>query len=194
MPLSLLAASSSRAPLRVAQTSVRRYAAPRKEGGLDPAKEIIRRSLYPPNVRNKPTPTGTWRPDVARALQKAIPSKQAHETIERAWKLHLRHIRHQREADLKRKYECMKRAMDELEKIDPHLYKEANRVEDPRVRTQAEVELAKTLRGPERKALDARSPGLFPRELRVPADTPPRDGWNYSWKASNRPSVEKLAS
>ena len=33
----------------------------------DPQNEIIRRVLYPSNVRNKETPTGTWRPDVARA-------------------------------------------------------------------------------------------------------------------------------
>ncbi|TFY83431.1 hypothetical protein EWM64_g584 [Hericium alpestre] len=181
MPSPFLAASTSRLPFRVVQASVR-YASSRTEGGPDPAKELIRRSLYPPNIRNKPSPTGTWRPDVARAIQKAIPSRQAHETVERAWMLHVRHTRRKRDAELQRKYECMRKAMDALERIDPHLYKEANRVEDPRVRTQAEVELAKKIRGPERKALEARPPGLFPRELRAPTDTPPRNGWNYEWK------------
>ncbi|KAI0043537.1 hypothetical protein FA95DRAFT_1524124 [Auriscalpium vulgare] len=184
---SIFTARHAQFPLRIAQTSVRH--AGRREGSADPVKEILRRTLYPPNVRNKPTPTGTWRPDVSRALQRAVPSKQAHETIERAWLLHLRHVRRKREAELAMKYECMRRAMDELEKIDPHLFREANRPEDPRVRSQEEVAMAKTLRGVERKALEARPPGLFPRELRVPTDTPSRDGWKYEWKPIVRPSA-----
>ncbi|KAI0068029.1 hypothetical protein BV25DRAFT_1904517 [Artomyces pyxidatus] len=180
MSSSLFGATRSKFPLRISQSSVRH--AGRKEGSVDPVKEILRRSLYPPNIRNKATPTGTWRPDVGRALQRAIPSKQAHETIERAWLLHLRHVRKKREAELARKYECMKQAMEELEKIDTHLFREANRKDDPRIRTQAEVELAKTLRGVEKKALESRPPGLFPRELRAPTDTPSRSGWKYDWK------------
>ena len=73
--------------------------------------------------------------------------------------------------------------MSELERIDPVLFKEANRVEDPRKRTDVETELLKTLKGAEKKALEGRLPGLFPRELRLPTDTPSRDGWNYGWKA-----------
>ncbi|KAI0323078.1 hypothetical protein OF83DRAFT_10898 [Amylostereum chailletii] len=180
MASSFLAPGRTKLSLRVAQTSVR-YAARQEGGGSDPTKEILRRTLYPPNIRNRASPTGTWRPDVARALQRAIPSKQAHETIERAWLLHQRHIRRKREAELSRKYECMKRAMDELEKIDPQLYREANRPVDPRERSAADVEAAKTMRVPERKAMEARLPGLFPRELRVPTDTPSRDGWSYEW-------------
>ncbi|KAH9065875.1 hypothetical protein EDB87DRAFT_900779 [Lactarius vividus] len=180
MASSRLALSQQRFPLRISGISVR-HAAKREVAG-DPTKENIRKALYPPNVANKPTPTGTWRPDVARAIQLAIPSKQAHDTIERAWLLHQRHQRWKREEELARKYECMRKAMDELEKIDPHLFKEANRVDDPRQRGVAETELAKTLRGVEKKALESRLPGLFPRELRVPTDTPARDGWNYEWR------------
>ena len=64
-----------RAPpaLRVAQTSVRHYARAEPNTG-DPKKEHIRRALYPSTIRNKPTPTGTYRPDVARALLRAHPS------------------------------------------------------------------------------------------------------------------------
>ncbi|THH19688.1 hypothetical protein EW146_g1526 [Bondarzewia mesenterica] len=180
MSSSLFASTSFNLPFRVSQTSVR-YAG-RVQGGADPVKEILRRALYPPNIRNKPTPTGTWRPDVSRALQRAIPSKQAHDTIERAWLLHMRHLRRKREVELGRKYECMRRAMDVLETIDAHLYSEANRQVDPRARSPAEVELAKTLKGMERKALESRPPGLFPRELRAPTDTPSRAGWKYDWK------------
>lgn len=175
----LASACTAKLSFRVSQTSVRYVG--RKEGGVDPIKDVLRRTLYPPNIRSKASPNGTWRPDIAHALQRAIPSRQAHETIERAWKLHQRHIRKKREAELERKYECMRKAMDELQKIDPHLYKEANRQADPRERSQADIEFAKTLRGPERRAMDARLPGLFPRELRVPTDTPSRDGWKYEW-------------
>lgn len=160
-----------------------RNAGRKPTGHADPQNEIIRRVLYPSNLRNKETPTGTWRPDVGRALKKAIPSKQAHETIERAWLLHERHLRWKRDEEANRKFECMRKAMSELERIDPVLFKEANRVEDPRKRTDVETELLKTLKGAEKKALEGRLPGLFPRELRLPTDTPSRDGWNYGWKA-----------
>ncbi|CCM03773.1 uncharacterized protein FIBRA_05920 [Fibroporia radiculosa] len=162
MSSSLLGLRKSILPLRVAYSSVR-YAG-RKESMGDPKHEIIRRALYPSNIRNGPSPTGTWRPDVGRRLQRAIPSAQAHETIERAWLLHQRH-----------------RAMEVLRELDPKLYLEANKEEDPRVRTNEEVALSKSLRGPERKALEARVRGLFPRELRIPSDTPSRSGWNYDW-------------
>jgi len=91
----------SNLPLRVAQTSVR-YA--RREAASDPRQDLLRRVLYPNNIKSKPSPTGTWRPDVARALQIAIPSAQAHETIERAWNLYQRRLREKREADLAKKF------------------------------------------------------------------------------------------
>lgn len=173
--------------LRITQyATIRQYAA-RSEPAGDPKKEAIRRALYPSSIRNRPSPTGTWRPDVARALQLAIPSKQAHETIERAWLLHKRHIRKQREAELARKFQCMKNAMEELENIDTRLYMEANKQEDPRARNQAEMALLKTMKTSEIRSLEARIRGLFPRELRIPTDTPPRIGWNYDWKPFPRP-------
>lgn len=195
MSSSLLKASTSKFPLRVSQTSVR-YAKVGRESNTDPIKEAIRRALYPPNIRSRPTPTGTWRPDVARALQIAIPSVQAHETIERAWKLHQRHLRKRRDADLQRKYEHMRRAMDELEKIDLHLFQEANKFVDPRMRTEEEAEVLKNAKGRDKMALEARPTGFFPRELRVPTDTPSRDGWNYEFvpNVTKRPSCVFLFS
>ena len=73
--------------------------------------------------------------------------------------------------------------MDELEKIDPVRYKEASRVEDPRKLTPKELEALKNMKGVEKKAMEGRLPGLFPREMRIPTDTPPRAGWDYDWKA-----------
>jgi large subunit ribosomal protein L40 len=162
-----------------------RYA--RKEASSDPKQELLRRVLYPNNIKNKATPTGTWRPDVARALQIAIPSAQAHETIERAWNLCQRRLREKREAELARKFECMRKAMGVLEQVDMFLYLGANKEEDPRERSEAEVELLKGMKGTERKTLEARIRGLFPRELRIPTDTPSRNGWKYDWKPFPRP-------
>lgn len=180
-------------PLRVAQASVR-YASegdPRLKKDAtalqDPKTELIRRTLYPSNVRNRESPTGSWRPNVARRLQKAIPSVQAHETIERAWLLHQRHVRRGRQAELERKFRCMQEAMDALYELDPKLYAEANKEEDPRVRSSQEVQVLKSLKGQEKKAIESRIRGLFPRELRIPSDTPSRDGWRYDWEPIIRP-------
>ncbi|KAF8624240.1 hypothetical protein AX15_006000 [Amanita polypyramis BW_CC] len=165
---------------------LRSYATKNEVTG-DPKREIIRKTLYPGNIRSRASPTGTWRPDVSRALQHAIPSVQAHDTIERAWLLHKRHVRKQREAELARKFACMKKAMEELERLDKSLFMGANKEEDPRARSVVEVELSRTLKTSETRTLEARIRGLFPRELRIPTDTPPKSGWNYDWKPFPRP-------
>ncbi|KAL0580701.1 hypothetical protein V5O48_001342 [Marasmius crinis-equi] len=172
--------------LRIQNTSVRCYAR-KVEGGMDPRRAIMHRALYPGNIRNRPTPTGTWRPKLGEMVQRAIPSVQAHETIERAWLLHRRHVRKRREEELERKFNCMKEAMDELSKIDSHLYYEANKPSDPRVRTQEDQQAMKSMKAPEARAYDARIRGLFPREMRIPTDTPSRNGWNYDFNPVKRP-------
>ncbi|KAJ7070613.1 hypothetical protein C8F01DRAFT_944061, partial [Mycena amicta] len=172
---------------QAAQSQVRHYAKPADPSLGDQRLTLIRRTLYPGNLRNKATPTGTWRPDVRQTIQRAIPSVQAHNTIERAWLLHRRHVRKRREEELQRKFECMRKAMDELRAIDMRLYREANRVEDPRRRSQKEMEMLKTLPGLEGRAFDARIRGLFPREFRIPADTPSKTGWNYEFTPVERP-------
>jgi large subunit ribosomal protein L40 len=181
MSSSILAPGKAKLSYRVSQVPVR-YAGRRPEERGDPKKDLIRRMLYPSNIRNRATPVGTWRPDVGRLLQRAIPSKQAHETIERAWNLHLRHTRWKRDAELARKFECMRKAMEELEKLDSRLYMEANKTEDPRGWTDVDLEKSGELRGAEKKAFDWRIRGLFPREFRLPTDTPSRNGWEYHWK------------
>jgi len=179
---------SSRQALRSSTASTARaYSVKARNVGGDPQAEILRRVLYPSNIKNRASPVGTWRPDVARALQRAIPSKQAHETIERAWLLHKRHIRKQRQAELERKFARMSEAMEELYKLDQNLFLAANRAEDPRARSQEEMDLAKKLKTADAKTLDSRIRGLFPRELRVPTETPPLSGWNYDYKPFYRP-------
>lgn len=174
------AISSALAPLR-------NYAAPNHDSGGDPQKDIMRRVLYPGNIKNRPTPIGTWRPDVARALQRAIPSVQAHDTIERAWLLHKRHLRHRRATEAERKFAQMKKAMDVLGGLDLRLYHEANRRDDPRARSAEEMEFIKKSKVSEIRAMEGRIHGLFPRELRIPTETPSRTGWKYAWKPFHRP-------
>ena len=140
-------------------------------------------------MRNRASPVGTWRPDVGRRLQRAIPSVQAHETIERAWFLHQRHLRRARLAELSRKFESMRNAMETLRLVAPELYKEANTEDDPRARSPAEKEQLKQLKGQEKKAVESRIRGLFPRELRIPTDTPPRNGWVHDFIPTVRPPL-----
>ncbi|KAH8835677.1 hypothetical protein DL96DRAFT_1575177 [Flagelloscypha sp. PMI_526] len=161
--------------------NIRHYAA-RDQEAPNAKVDNIRRALWPSNLRTRAAPTGGWRPDVAQALQFAIPSVQAHETIERAWKLHERHIRHQQDEETRRKFDCMRRAMEVLSEVDPHRYYEANKRDDPRARSPEEKVFMKNMRGNELRTAEARVRGLFPRELKAPADTPSRDGWNYEWK------------
>nr|GAT61359.1 predicted protein [Mycena chlorophos] len=172
--------------LTTLQNHARHYAKPVDPTLGDQRIALIRRTLYPGNLRNKATPTGTWRSDVRKTIQRAIPSVQAHDTIERAWLLHRRHIRKRREEEIARKFECMRTAMDELRRVDMNLYMEANKVEDPRKRTQKEMETLKSLPGLEGRAFDARIRGLFPREFRIPVDTPSKSGWNYQWTPVER--------
>ncbi|KAL4070556.1 hypothetical protein J3A83DRAFT_4244114 [Scleroderma citrinum] len=180
--MSLLAAC--RSSLRTPKTAVY-YSTAQDTSNVK--REVIRRMLYPPNVRNRPSPTGAWRPDIGRALQRAIPSAQAHETIERAWKLYQRHLRKKRDTELQRKFECMQRAMTELEEIDPILFKEANKREDPRARSPAEMEALKDIPSAEKRAVESRIRGLFPTELKVPTDTPSQEGWQHEWRPFDRP-------
>lgn len=118
----------------------------RSTGHSDPKVDVLRRALYPPNIRLRETPTGAWRRDVARVLRYAIPSAQAHETIERAWLLRERHLRWKRDAESARKFECMRRAMAELHSVNVDLYNEANKTEDSRILAVAEVEAMKSQR------------------------------------------------
>ena len=157
----------------IPQTRVQIHArhATKKASSNEPKNDVIQKALYPSNIRNRETPTGIWRSDVGKRLQLAIPSKQAHETIERAWLLRNRRVRESLRDESARKFEKMRAAMSELERIDPHRFKACNVQEDPRVRIQGD---SKKVRRD-----DSRLPGLFPREMRIPTDTPSRTGWVY---------------
>ncbi|KZO89681.1 hypothetical protein CALVIDRAFT_34644 [Calocera viscosa TUFC12733] len=167
----------------------RSYASPKQRGREpgDQRVEIMKRALYPPTTeggRRGPSPTGVHRSDVYTVLNAVIPSAEAHETITRAWMLHRRQVREAREEDMRRKFECMKQALDELKKVDEKLYRIATYKPSLRKLSYAEREAMKDVKGVNaRRAIEAKNEGLFPRELRIPTDTPSRQGWNHDWKA-----------
>lgn len=79
-----------------------------------------------------------------------------HDTIHRAWQLHLRYQRERRETELERQYNKMKDACSDLEKHDPRLFK---------------------------AAMLKDKTATFPIEMRSMTDTPPKRGWNHDWTA-----------
>jgi large subunit ribosomal protein L40 len=76
----------------------------------------------------------------------------------------------------------MKDAVEELAMVDEKLFHWATVARDPRRLIQPEAEALRGVRGSARKALEARIEGLFPRELRLPTDSPSLNGWNDGWK------------
>jgi large subunit ribosomal protein L40 len=156
----------------------------KKKGMVDPRLDNLRVTLYPrTRAERGEAPTGVHRPDVVAALERTLPSTAAHETITRAFRLFARRQRVLREEALRRKCACMRTAMADLEREHPAWYREARVKVDPRGVTKEDETEFKLYRGLARAAVEARSiEGFFPRELRVPVDTPPRDGWQYDWE------------
>ena len=78
-----------------------------------------------------------------------------HQTIQTAWKTYQDVKKHQRQELLKLQYQKMDEAMDLLQQSSSDVYKHANVDEQGKV---------------------------FPMELRVPTDYPPRKIWYYDYK------------
>ena len=154
----------------------------KKKGMVDPRMDNLRVALYPRTRASRDeAPTGVHRPDVVAALERTLPSAEAHATITRAFKLFARRTRARRAEELHRKFACMSAAMGVLEREHPAWYRAAAVKPDPRGGGEDEAEF-RMYRGTARTAVEARSiEGFFPRDLRVPVDTPPRDGWQYDW-------------
>ena len=150
---------------------------------VDPRLDNLRVALYPRmRAERGEAPTGVHRPDAIAALERTLPSAEAHETIARAFKLFERRRRVLRAAELQRKFECIRAATAELERHHPAWYREARVKVDPRGVSKEDEAAFRLYRGTARMAVEARSiEGFFPRDLRVPVDTPPRDGWQYDW-------------
>lgn len=74
-----------------------------------------------------------------------------HQTIQKAWKIYQDHKQGQRMARLKKQYMAINEAMETLKSISPELFKSVDIDESGK---------------------------LFPMELRVPTDFPPREIWH----------------
>ncbi|KAG2207394.1 hypothetical protein INT47_006869 [Mucor saturninus] len=81
---------------------------------------------------------------------------EQHETIERAWKLHRMRQREQRERSLELQFRAMNVAMNELEKTNDRLFKGA---------------LVKSRHI------------TYPKQAKIPTETPSTQGWDYAYKA-----------
>ena len=81
---------------------------------------------------------------------------EQHETIERAWKLHKMRQREQKQQALERQFRSMHAAMAELEKTSDRLYKGA-------------IVKSRHI--------------TYPKQAKIPTDTPSPQGWDYSFKA-----------
>ncbi|GAA5994461.1 mitochondrial 54S ribosomal protein mL40 MRPL28 [Rhodotorula paludigena] len=157
-------ASGSGSRKKAAQ-AVNRGARP-GEGQSDSKMEAIRQTL----LESDPSEA-----DRLAALRTAIPSAEAHETIQRAWQLRQRHAREAHAAELARKYGAMRSALDTLERTDARLFKLA-------------TEGRKFQNVDQSRATNARLEGIVPREMRVPTELPGGQLWDHEWKA---PQVEQ---
>lgn len=104
------------------------------------------------------------------ALEKVVVSEEVHETISRAWSLHLRHERESNAAILLKKYNSMRLAIDKLETVDPVLFELA-------------IGGKKFQNVQQANQTNARLEGIVPRELRVPMERPGTNMWDATWTA-----------
>ncbi|KAK4705739.1 large subunit ribosomal protein L40, partial [Phenoliferia sp. Uapishka_3] len=161
-------------------SAIRRYATPAKAGSGGKKKETVSRGSGRGGID-----AGDSRSDVIKkvlyesdptdesrlaALAKVVPSLEAHETITRAWALHTRQKREDHKAELARKYDAMRNAIDLLEETDKSLWDKA-------------VGGKKFQNVDQKAATNARLDGLVPRELRVPMEHPGTNMWDAEWKA-----------
>lgn len=82
-----------------------------------------------------------------------------HDTIHRAWQLHLRYQRERRELELERQYNKMRDACTDLQGHSPRLFRAA--------------------------MIKDKSQSGFPIEMRSMTDTPPKNGWDHEWTAKS---------
>lgn len=128
--------------------------------------------LYPSSQpKRSPKPWASPRPDRAILLSKALPSPEAHETIDRATRLHKVSTANGRLAALKRKHALLFEACEELRLTSKVHYDLATQAPPGTLALDVPVLQAK-----------GKFEGLFPREMRLPTETPGNKGWDYDWK------------
>ncbi|GAA6035795.1 hypothetical protein JCM8097_005707 [Rhodosporidiobolus ruineniae] len=159
------AASGSR---KKAAQQVQRGSRP-GEGQGDSRVDAIKQTLF----ESRPSEA-----DRLAALSRAIPSPEAHETITRAWQLHLRQRRESHSAELARKYTAMRKAIDLLEATDKDLWKMA-------------TEGRKFQNVDQSRNGNERLEGIVPREYRVPTERPGSQLWDHEWKAPAQAAAKR---
>jgi large subunit ribosomal protein L40 len=112
-----------------------------------------------------------------------VADSEAHETIERAWKLFQREKRAKHAAALEAKLAAMVDACEELDRVTNgeggagrHVFERAM----ARASFSPPEEI-KGKKGSEARFLEVRLEGMWPRESWVPTETRGK-GWNYEWK------------
>ncbi|WWC69954.1 mitochondrial 54S ribosomal protein mL40 [Kwoniella pini CBS 10737] len=184
---------------RVISPLVRNYATKSTTTGnptlnipTDSRSEILKQVLYPIDSYspNSSSPTGTYHHDHLNRIQNVIPSKEIHETIERAFQLYQRNLRIKRKNSLKIKFNEMLKACNELELItnkENDLYhrriyeiaisenKQSERKGDESLKNQKGK---KTI---EQRWKETRIKGLIPREAWIPVESRGK-GWDYDWR------------
>jgi len=95
------------------------------------------------------------------ALNKVVPNADVHETIMRAWQLHQRKKREERATEMQERYDCMIRAIEELERTSPRLFEEATQKNKFNTVKGTLGEAGK------KASVEGRIPGLFPRQMPV---------------------------
>lgn len=110
-----------------------------------------------------------------------IGNAEAHETIERAWRLFQREKRESQREALTAKYDAMVEACNELDAVTAGGDIPRAVFDRAVARPSGFSEEAKGKKGPEARWLEARIDGMVPREAWVPTETRGK-GWNYDWK------------
>ena len=117
-----------------------------------------------------------------------MPSREAHEAIDAAFAIVRRRRLERRRADLASKYAALQHAVAELERLDGSdgpLFRAATdrpACEDavPAVALEGREGADALLDGAALSA-SGRIPGLFPRQMRVPTETPGRVDFDEGW-------------
>lgn len=177
------------------------------ESGCDPTatppsdtrSDVIRTHLYPPNTFSpkSSSPTGAHLPDHIARLRAILPNPEVYDTIERAWRVHTRLEKEQRERVLREKWRALEEACDELDSItSPSPSSSSSTHTDAgtslyprRIYTRAiarpnphREELVRGRKAtPESRFLEARIEGMVPREAWIGLETRGK-GWNYGYK------------
>jgi len=119
-------------------------------------------------------------------LEKAVPSYEMHETIDRAWKLKERHRREEQEDALERQYRSMNKALEELRTSHIHLYLKVIKDNNGSIhRLQNIIQPSASINGASNININSTGKlhGLFPRQLKLPVESLPAPDkvWDHEW-------------